>query len=129
MLTEILYFSASLANLRSWTTMATRRKPAAPLQLKKKVPTLVSILVILLLGVVFAWNRPQNSNECGWVKNKLLIDNYVFCVDQGGTPGPGGVIVKKEVKKEPVAHRDPHRTKDIKPAESELVRDMKAQLK
>ncbi|KAF6204281.1 hypothetical protein GE061_002621 [Apolygus lucorum] len=48
---------------------------------------------------------------------------------EGGTPGPGGAVVKKEVKKEPLAHREQHRTKDVKPAESELVRDLKAQLK
>ncbi|CAH1406685.1 unnamed protein product [Nezara viridula] len=39
----------------------------------------------------------------------------------------GAANIKKEIKKE--QHRDQHRAKDVKPAESELVRDLKAQLK
>ncbi|BES97273.1 RING [Nesidiocoris tenuis] len=49
---------------------------------------------------------------------------------EGAAPGgPGGAAVKKEIKKEPAAHRDPHRAKDVKVTESEMVRDLKAQLK
>ncbi|KAK9512946.1 hypothetical protein O3M35_001249 [Rhynocoris fuscipes] len=50
-------------------------------------------------------------------------------VTPGAAPGTAaaGNVVKKEVKKE--AHRDQHRAKEVKPAESELVRDLKAQLK
>ncbi|XP_014280259.1 E3 ubiquitin-protein ligase Bre1 isoform X5 [Halyomorpha halys] len=39
----------------------------------------------------------------------------------------GAANIKKEIKKE--QHRDQHRAKEVKPAESELVRDLKAQLK
>lgn len=39
----------------------------------------------------------------------------------------GGGTVKKEIKKE--QHRDQHRAKEVKSADSELVRDLKAQLK
>ncbi|XP_014245185.1 E3 ubiquitin-protein ligase Bre1 isoform X2 [Cimex lectularius] len=49
---------------------------------------------------------------------------------EGTVAAPGGAVIKKEVKKETGVHREPaHRAKEVKPAESELVRDLKAQLK
>ncbi|CAB0010548.1 unnamed protein product [Nesidiocoris tenuis] len=78
-----------------------------------------------LKGEVHRYKRKYKDTNAEMAK--LFI---VMFRKSGAAPGgPGGAAVKKEIKKEPAAHRDPHRAKDVKVTESEMVRDLKAQLK